>query len=353
MKNFLFFIDSLSLWTGKAFAWLILVLTLGVSYEVFVRYVLSAPTTWAFDFSYITYGALFLMAGAYTLSRNGHVRADVIYRFLPPRTQASFDIVLYVIFFLPAIAAFMYSGYIYAEMSVRFREVSIFSPAGVPVFPLKTLIPITGFLLLLQGIAEIIRCILCIREGAWPARLHDVEETESVIIHETQYKQERGEDDVRSQSRCRGTKGLEHDRSASRHVDAISVHLHHHAGISDCLHPDGDGIGLWFLCLLRARTGNIPESHLHPSGIESLRGDVERRAHRGPAIFVYGIRGRAREHPRPPVSLSATIDEEHSRRTCRGDAGHLRDVCDRHRYRGCRGDAYGAAGFPCHVARRL
>ena len=195
MKRFLFLIDSLSLWTGKAFSWLILVLTLGVTYEVFVRYVLSAPTTWAFDFSYITYGALFLMAGAYTLSRNGHVRADVIYRFLKPRTQASFDLVLYIIFFLPAVAAFMYSGYIYAEMSVRFREVSIFSPAGVPVFPLKTLIPITGLLLLLQGIAEIIRCVLCIREGAWPGRLHDVEETESVIIHETQYKQERGEDD--------------------------------------------------------------------------------------------------------------------------------------------------------------
>ena len=195
MKRFLFFIDSLSLWTGKAFSWLILVLTLGVTYEVFVRYVLSAPTTWAFDFSYITYGALFLMAGAYTLSRNGHVRADVIYRFLKPRTQASFDLVLYIIFFLPAVGAFMYSGYIYAEMSVRFREVSIFSPAGVPVFPLKALIPITGLLLLLQGIAEIIRCVLCIREGAWPGRLHDVEETESVIIHETQYKQERGEDD--------------------------------------------------------------------------------------------------------------------------------------------------------------
>ena len=195
MKSFLFFIDSLSLWTGKAFSWLILVLTLGVSYEVFVRYALSAPTTWAFDFSYITYGALFLMAGAYTLSRNGHVRADVIYRFLKPRTQASLDLVLYIIFFLPAVAAFMYTGYIYAEMSVRFREVSIFSPAGVPIFPLKTLIPITGLLLLLQGIAEIIRCVLCIREGVWPARLHDVEETESVIIHETQYKQERGESD--------------------------------------------------------------------------------------------------------------------------------------------------------------
>jgi TRAP-type mannitol/chloroaromatic compound transport system permease small subunit len=192
MTRFLFFIDSLSTWVGKAFAWLILVLTLGVSYEVFVRYVLRAPTTWAFDFSYITYGALFLMAGAYTLSRNGHVRADVVYRFWKPRTQAIMDLALYLIFFLPAVLAFMYSGFNYASMSVRFKEVSIFSPAGVPVFPLKALIPITGFLLFLQGLAEVIRCILCIRLGEWPKRLHDVDETESVIIHERQHLAEQG-----------------------------------------------------------------------------------------------------------------------------------------------------------------
>jgi TRAP-type mannitol/chloroaromatic compound transport system permease small subunit len=184
MTRVLFFVDSLSMWVGKAFGWLILVLTLGVSYEVFVRYVLRAPTTWAFDISYISYGAMFLMAGAYTLSRGGHVRADVVYRLWKPRTQASVDLVLYVTFFLPAVAAFIYSGWNYAEMSVRFREVSIFSPAGVPVFPLKALTPVSGVLLLLQGIAEIIRCIICIRVGAWPRRLHDVEETESVILQE-------------------------------------------------------------------------------------------------------------------------------------------------------------------------
>lgn len=186
MRKFLFFIDELSTWVGKAFAWLILVLTLGVSYEVFVRYVLRAPTTWAFDISYITYGAMFLMAGAYTLSRNGHVRADVVYRLWSPRTQATMDLVLYILFFLPAIAALMYSGWNYADMSVRFREVSIFSPAGVPVFPLKALIPATGVLLFLQGVAEVIRCVLCIRTGRWPQRLHDVEETESLIIREHQ-----------------------------------------------------------------------------------------------------------------------------------------------------------------------
>jgi TRAP-type mannitol/chloroaromatic compound transport system permease small subunit len=193
MTRFLFFIDALSTWVGKAFGWLILVLTLGVSYEVFVRYALRAPTTWAFDFSYIIYGAMFLMAGAYTLSRNGHVRADVIYRFWRPRTQAMMDLLLYIIFFLPAVAAWIYAGWAYAKFSVQFREVSIFSPAGVPVFPLKALIPVTGVLLLLQGIAEIIRCVLCIRLGYWPKRLHDVEETESMIIREQQLQRERGE----------------------------------------------------------------------------------------------------------------------------------------------------------------
>src|SRR3970040_2289282 len=155
MTQFLMFIDSLSTWVGKAVSWLILVLTFGVSYEVFVRYVLNAPTTWAFDVSYITYGALFLMTGAYALSRNGHVRGDVLYRFWRPRVQATMDLTLYFIFFLPAVLAFMYSGWGDAAMSVRVKDVSIFSPAGVPVFPLKALIPVAGVLLLLQGIAEI------------------------------------------------------------------------------------------------------------------------------------------------------------------------------------------------------
>jgi len=202
MTRFLFFIDSLSTWVGKAFAWLILVLIFGVSYEVFVRSVLSAPTTWAFDISYISYGALFLMAGAYGVSRNSHVRADVLYRFWRPRIQATMDLVLYIAFFLPAVVAFIYSGWGYAKMSIRFREVSIFSPAGVPVFPLKTLIPVTGVLLLLQGLAEIIRCILCIRSNEWPQRLHDVEEIESAILHEkVQLEREQEQADRRGTSK--------------------------------------------------------------------------------------------------------------------------------------------------------
>jgi TRAP-type mannitol/chloroaromatic compound transport system permease small subunit len=189
MIRFLHSIDALSTWIGKAFAWLILILTLGISYEVIVRYVFRAPTTWAFDFSYITYGALFLMAGGYCLVRNQHVRADVLYRFWKPRTQASMDLVLYILFFFPAVLAWMYAGWNYAQFSVRFREVSIFSPAGIPVFPLKALIPVAGLMLFIQGFAEVIRCIMCIRSGAWPARLHDVEETESIIMHEQQNQQ--------------------------------------------------------------------------------------------------------------------------------------------------------------------
>jgi TRAP-type mannitol/chloroaromatic compound transport system permease small subunit len=190
MTRFLHFIDSLSMWVGKSFGWLILVLTLGTSYEVFVRYALRAPTTWAFDFSYITYGALFLMAGAYTLSRNAHVRGDVIYRLWPARVQAGIDLTLYIIFFLPAVAAWIYAGWTFAQMSIQFREVSIFSPAGVPVFPLKALIPLTGVFLLIQGVAEIIRCIECIRLGFWPRRLHDVEEMETAILHEQEYQRD-------------------------------------------------------------------------------------------------------------------------------------------------------------------
>jgi TRAP-type mannitol/chloroaromatic compound transport system permease small subunit len=194
MNRFLFSIDTFSVWVGKVFGWLILVLTLGTTYEVIVRYIFRAPTTWAFDFSYITYGALFLMAGAYTLSRNGHVRADVIYRLWPQRTQAMIDLTLYLIFFFPAVLAWIYAGWKFAEMSVQFREVSIFSPAGVPVFPLKSLIPLTGVMLFLQGAAEVIRCVICIRQGYWPQRLHDVEELETAILHEREYLREHADE---------------------------------------------------------------------------------------------------------------------------------------------------------------
>jgi TRAP-type mannitol/chloroaromatic compound transport system permease small subunit len=177
-------VDVLSKTVGHAFAWCILILTFGTSYEVFVRYVLDNPTSWAFDFSYLMYGALFFMAGAYTLSRNGHVRGDFIYRMWPPRGQAIIELTLYILFFFPGVLALMYAGWSYGAEAFRIREVSVNSPVGIPVWQLKLLIPFGAGLLALQGVAEVLRCILCIRAGQWPARLHDVEELEDVLIEQ-------------------------------------------------------------------------------------------------------------------------------------------------------------------------
>ena len=181
MDRVVFFINKLNMWIGHAFAWCILVLTFAISYEVFVRYALRDPTAWAFDVSYIMCGALFMMAGAYTLSRDGHVRGDVFYRLWPPRVQAGVELVLYFLFFFPGVLALVYAGYDYAAESVGWGEASINSPAGVKIYPLKIILPVSAFFLLLQGIAESIRCIQCLRTGEWPKRLHDVEEMETLI----------------------------------------------------------------------------------------------------------------------------------------------------------------------------
>jgi len=190
MNRLIYGIDQLSRMVGHAFAWCILILTFGTSYEVFVRYVLDNPTSWAFDMSYIMYGALFFMAGAYTLSRNGHVRGDFIYRLWRPRTQAIVELALYILFFYPGILALVYAGWGYGAEAVRIREVSVNSPVGIPVWQLKMLIPFGGGLLALQGLAEVLRCILCIRDNRWPPRLHDVEELETTLQHATEKKPE-------------------------------------------------------------------------------------------------------------------------------------------------------------------
>ena len=184
INRFIYGVDLLSRTVGHAFAWCILVLMMGTCYEVFVRYVLNAPTSWAFDFSYTMYGAMFFMAGAYTLSRGGHVRADMFYRLWRPRTQAAVELLLYIVFFFPGILALVISGWDYGYASMRIREVSVNSPAGVPIWPLKMLIPFGAGLLALQGLAEVLRCIQCLRDNAWPSRLHDVEELEKQILEE-------------------------------------------------------------------------------------------------------------------------------------------------------------------------
>ncbi len=184
LQRLLIPVDRVSTFVGHFFAWSILLLTFAVSYEVFSRYVLGAPTDWAFDASYILYGTLFIMAGAYALCRNAHVRGDFLYRAWAPKTQAWMDLVLYFLFFFPGIIAFIYSGYGFAAQSWFSHEHSAYSPDGPPIYHYKTIIPATGVLLLLQGIVEVVRCLVCLWTGAWPTRLHDVEELEKVILEQ-------------------------------------------------------------------------------------------------------------------------------------------------------------------------
>lgn len=186
MERFLFLIDQTSSWVGKLFAWSILVLTGVIGYDVFMRYFLSRPTAWAFDASYILYGTLFMMAGAYTLSRNGHVRGDVLYRLMPVRLQAGIDLVLYLLFFFPGIIALVYAGYDFARFSWLIGERSSFSPGGPPLYHFKTVIPLAGFFLFWQGTAETIRCVQALRSGRWPRRLQDVEELEKQALEVAQ-----------------------------------------------------------------------------------------------------------------------------------------------------------------------
>ena len=182
MKKYIYFLESLSIWIGRAFGWCILVLTLSVTYEVFVRYVLNAPTVWAFDMMVQMYGALFLMAGPYALAQDAHVRGDVIYRLFPFKVQARIDLILYIFFFFPGMLALFYFGYEIASDSWRYKEVSWNSPARIQIYFFKSLIPLAGGLLILQGISECMRCILCIRDGKWLKRHEDVRETEKDLI---------------------------------------------------------------------------------------------------------------------------------------------------------------------------
>lgn len=177
-------IDILSKSIGHAFSWCVLILTASTCFEVFMRYALNSPTAWAFDMSYMMYGALFMMSGAYALSRNSHVRGDFLYRKWSNRTQAKVDLALYLIFFFPAIFAMVFTGSQYAFESMRILESSVNSPAGVPVWPLKMVIFVTGVTLMIAGAAEVMRCLVCLRTGEWLSRSGDVEELEQVLIKE-------------------------------------------------------------------------------------------------------------------------------------------------------------------------
>ena len=178
MQKLLLTVDKISTFAGQLFSWLIVALTLLISWEVFSRYVMEHPHAWAFDVMIMMYGTLFMMAGAYTLSKNGHVRGDVLYGFFPPRLQAGLDLVLYIAFFVPGVVALVWAGYRYAGESWAINEHSNITADGPPIYPFKTVIPVAGAVLLLQGVVEIVRCVICLKQGEWPSREEDVEEVD-------------------------------------------------------------------------------------------------------------------------------------------------------------------------------
>ena len=208
-------VDRVSYWSGKAFAWLIVGLTFVVSIEVFKRYILNAPTAWIFDFNNMLYGTLFMMCGAYTLAAAGHVRADFVYIYLKPRGQAALDLALYLLFFIPGILGLIYAGYDYAAISWRIGEHSTVTAEGPPVYQFKSVIPIAGVLVMLQGLAEIVRCVVCLRTGAWPARLEDVEE---IDVIETQLSHSEYVDEESRQLAMEGAHAID---EAARHRSVV------------------------------------------------------------------------------------------------------------------------------------
>jgi TRAP-type mannitol/chloroaromatic compound transport system permease small subunit len=193
MQQLLLTVDRISTFVGQAFSWLIVSLTLMISWEVFSRYALDKPHAWALDVMVIMYGTLFMMAGAYTLAKSGHVRGDVLYGFFEPRTQASIDLTLYLLFFIPGVFAFTYAGWDYAAESLAMRESSTITSEGPPIYPFKMVIPLAGLFLLVQGVVEIVRCVICLKQGHWPSRQADVEEVDVDKLKEMVHV---GDDDI-------------------------------------------------------------------------------------------------------------------------------------------------------------
>ena len=227
VQSFLRFVDRVSTWSGKTFAWLIGVLTLVVSIEVFKRYILNAPTAWIFDFTNMLYGTLFMMCGAYTLAQAGHVRADFVYIYLKPRAQATLDLILYFLFFMPCMIGLIYAGAGFAADSWRIGEHSTITAEGPPVYHFKTVIPVAGVFVMLQGLAEIVRCIVCIRTGAWPSRLEDVEE---IDVIDTQLGHSQYVDEDSRRAAMEGAKAID---DAARHRSVMEESVIHEQAVRD------------------------------------------------------------------------------------------------------------------------
>src|SRR5262245_23857491 len=208
-------VDQISYWAGEAGARLIVALTFVVSIEVFKRYILNAPTAWIFDFNNMLYGTLFMLCGAYTLALGGHVRADFVYIYMKPRMQAVMDLLLYFVFFVPGILGLIYAGYDHAAISLRIGEASTVTAEGAPGYHFKSMVPLAGVLVMLQGVAEILRCVECLRTGAWPSRLEDVEE---IDVIETQLSRSAYVDE---ESRRQAMEGAHAIDEAARHRSVV------------------------------------------------------------------------------------------------------------------------------------
>ncbi|PYM19039.1 MAG: hypothetical protein DMD78_25895 [Candidatus Rokuibacteriota bacterium] len=221
------FVDQISYWSGKAASWLIVALTFVVSIEVFKRYILNSPTAWIFDLNNMLYGTLFMMCGAYALALAAHVRADFVYIYLKPRAQASLDLILYFLFFIPCMIGLIYAGSDYAADSWRIREHSTVTAEGPPVYHFKTVIPVAGALVMLQGLAEIVRCIVAIRTNKWPARLEDVEE---IDVIETQLGRSEYVDEESRRAAMEGAHAID---EAARHRSVMEEGVIHERAIED------------------------------------------------------------------------------------------------------------------------
>ncbi|HET6369517.1 MAG TPA: TRAP transporter small permease subunit [Pseudomonadales bacterium] len=220
-------VDSISYASGKIFAWLIVALTFVVSIEVFKRYILNAPTAWIYDLNSMLYGTLFMMCGAYTLAAAGHVRADFVYIYMKPRGQAALDLALYLLFFIPGILGLIYAGAGFAADSWRIGEHSTVTAEGPPVYQFKAVIPLAGALVMLQGLAEILRCVVCLRTGAWPTRLEDVEE---IDVIDTQLGHSQYVDEESRRAAMEGAKAID---DAARHRSVMEEGVVHEKALED------------------------------------------------------------------------------------------------------------------------
>jgi TRAP-type mannitol/chloroaromatic compound transport system permease small subunit len=226
-QRFIRAVDRVSYWSGKAFAWLIVALTFVVAVEVFKRYILNAPTAWIFDFNNMLYGTLFMMCGAYTLAQAGHVRADFVYHYMKPRGQAGLDLALYLLFFIPCMVGLIYAGSDFAAASWRIGEHSTVTAEGPPVYHFKAVIPVAGVLVMLQGLAEIVRCVMCLRTGDWPARLADVEE---IDVIDTQLGHSQYVDEDSRRAALEGAKAID---EAARHRSVMEQGVVHDQAVED------------------------------------------------------------------------------------------------------------------------